>query len=527
MLYSTLTQSHPSRKPEVWGQIEELYHGGFDLVENAATYLPQQVGEPPQRYRERLQMASYVPYLGAIVDFFVATLFSKPLFVLPGTDAEDLETIGGLPADEKVYQAFSVDADRSRTTFSDVMREVFTTAMLKRVSYLGVDFPAADMQFTSLADEMYAGRSTPYVVRIAPEELLDWKLDEYGNFDWVVLYRRRCERVKPSDTRTSVSDEFKVWEMRDGRAVWSTFALGPRNPNQMVSEKEDVPLVAEGVTSFRTVPLVPISLPHGLWIGNKIGILAREHFQRRSALCAAENRSMFAIPFIKLGPEMSAPGAALPSEAQQNSSRGDRGPAMSFVARGFMTLGSEDEVGFAEPTGSSYALVDKQLVDLVNEMYRTAYQMSQSVSSTTQALGRSGRSKSHDNDATSIILEAYAEIVKSAAIKVFQIISSARGDNVEWQAHGLNHVVSGDRAELIQEAAAVGGIQIPSPTFRKLYLGKLSGELLGNVSPTTQAAIVAEISAVVDAESEHLDPFAASAPIALESEDTESGTEDV
>jgi hypothetical protein len=255
-------------------------------------------------------------------------------------------------------------------------------------------------------------------------------------------------------------------------------------------------------------------------VGNKLGVLAREHFQRRSALNAAENKSLFAIPYVKLGPEVTAPGAAMPAEVQQNPSRG-RDPRGEFNRRGYVVLGKDDGIGFAEPAGTAYELVDRQLEKLVDEMFRVVHQMASSVSATKQALARSGASKGEDRRATEIVLGAYGALVRDFAKRIYDCLSAARGEDVVWTTHGLDKFELEDRDGILKEALSLDAIAIPSATFRKSYKTKIALALVGNVPPETQDVIREEIERGVEQEGE-LDAHARAQPI----EDDDNRDED-
>ena len=262
-----------------------------------------------------------------------------------------------------------------------------------------------------------------------------------------------------------------------------------------------MPRVGAGKTTFREIPILELAVPPGLWVGNKIGVLAREHFQRRSALNAAENKSLFAIPWVKLGPEVTAPGSAMPSEVQQNPSRG-RDPRGEFNRRGYVVLGKDDDIGFAEPLGSAYELVDKQLDKLVDEMFRVVHQMASSISATKQALARAAASKAEDRRATEIVLAAYGALVRDFAKRIYDCLSAARGEKVVWTAHGLDKFELEDRDGILKEALSLDAIAIPSATFRKTYKTKIALALVGNVPPETQDVIREEIERGVEQEGE-------------------------
>jgi hypothetical protein len=229
--------------------------------------------------------------------------------------------------------------------------------------------------------------------------------------------------------------------------------------------------------------------------------MAKEHFQRRTNLNASENRSLFAVPVVKLGPEMSAPGEPLPSEVQQSPNRGVD-PIAQFRAAGYMVIGAGDDITFAEPSGGAYALVDGQLDKLVDEMHRVSHQMAQSVANTTSALGRSGLSKTEDRHPTETVLTALGAFVRELTTAVYDLIAKARGEDVVWQVHGLDSFETVDRPETLQEAMQVGALSIPSQTFRRLYKTQLAYKLLGSVSPEVAKTIEAEITEGVTTEDE-------------------------
>src|SRR5262245_38835404 len=83
MKYSSLSQKSPEYLETEWRELADLYAGGYQILKNARTYLPKMIGESLPRYRERLKIAAYMSYLGQIVDFLVANLFSQEIKLGP------------------------------------------------------------------------------------------------------------------------------------------------------------------------------------------------------------------------------------------------------------------------------------------------------------------------------------------------------------------------------------------------------------------------------------------------------------
>jgi hypothetical protein len=518
--YGTLRQRNPAYCAERWEELGDLYVGGYALVDKASRYMPKFVGESRERYRERLSAASYLAYMGQIADYFVANLFGQELTLTQAADANDPTTPGAPASDDGFWSAFAHDADLRGTPFVKVLRQVLTTALIKGKGLVVVDLPTPTEAAESLADEEASGATRGYAFEAAPEELIDWEPDDRGGFAWAILNRQIVRRASPEASRDRVVEEFKVWTLSGDRAAWELFRTAPYRPNQPPKDDDEVPRAADGTTTFKQIPILELSVPAGLWVGNKLGVLAREHFQRRSALNAAENKSLFAIPYVKLGPEVTAPGAAMPAEVQQNPSRG-RDPRGEFNRRGYVVLGKDDGIGFAEPAGTAYELVDKQLEKLVDEMFRVVHQMASSVSATKQALARSGASKGEDRRATEVVLGAYGALVRDFAKRIYDCLSAARGETVVWTTHGLDKFELEDRDGILKEALSLDAIAIPSPTFKKSYKTKIALALVGNVPPETQDVIREEIERGVEQEAE-LDAHARSEP----DEDNDSRDED-
>ena len=498
MIYKLLTQVNSQYKSEIWAELQALYEGGYSVVEKSNKFIPPLTGEHPARYQERTRAACYLNYIGQIVDFFAAGLFAKGVIVLPPGDAEDTTTPGST-ADLEFYNSFARNADRKGNSFTGVLREAFTSAILKKRGAVAVDFPAGEALAMSRADEQFFGEPLPYCYSIPVENIFDWKYGEDGELDWIILHDVKQERLEPEDSRDKKHHEFRIWRRQQGVVYWQLFKSEPYDDDHPIKEDIEIPLVDTGVTTFKRIPIIFIDIPHGLWVGNKAGPGALEHFQRRSTLVSAENRSMVAIPYVALGPEMSAPGDPLPSEAAMDPARGDD-PVLKFHRDGFLVLGAGDKVGYAEPEGRAYELVNNQLTELKDELFRVSHQMAASVSNRPSSLSRSGDSKEEDRRVEAIVLGAYADIMRPVAARIYETIAQARGDTVFWTVHGLDNFEKEDRGRLVSEATQLQVIAIPSPTFKKTYMTQLAVKLIAGAPAETVEQVRREIADAVESE---------------------------
>lgn len=504
--YSLISQTHDSYDGRRIEQINDLYAGGFEIMKKAQAYLPRLVGEGDERYAERLKIATYQPYFGQIVDQFVSDLFSQELHIAPAADADNKST-PGTPAPDTFYTEFLKNAERKgkkSRSFVNVLTDLCNSALKHRTALLCIDAPRPDDNEPppiNKADEEARGLDKYYVYECNLECLIDWETDEDDNLIWAIIRRREHRRPTPMARRDRTKESFTVWTIEPGgTAEWERWSITyddnkPPHPDDPMSPD------GAGTTSFKQIPIHCLELPKGLWVGNKIGPQALEHFRRRSSLIGSENRSLCAIPVAKLATETGAPGGVLPSEAQQDPNRG-KDPVRRFNGAGYVTIGKDDSIEFAEPSGACYELVNEQLKELRDDMFAVNHQMAASVRTNSTALGRSGLSKMKDMEATQRILQALGKYVRDFAIEIFEAIAAARGDEINWAAHGLDTYEVDDRESVLEESISMDQVAIPSPTFRKLHKFAIAKKLVPTADPQVLDVIQKEIEDGVDGEEE-------------------------
>jgi hypothetical protein len=504
--FGVLRQRHDDyrRDSGTWQELLDLYAGGYQLAANAKSYIYQLANESDTRYADRLKAAAYIGYLGQIVDYFVSSLFSQDLVVTEAPDAADPTTPGG-KSDAAFYSAFAHDADLAGNPFAAVIRTAFRNAILLKKSLIGVDFPKAPeaAQVVTRADEDAVGTNRAYVFEVPLEQCINWEVDRWGNWEFVVLYSSEAKQASPASMRgASVTHRFKVWtrESESGGAHWWLYEV-VEDPAQPLQPDAPVKLVDDAATSFQVVPIVSIEVKAGLWVGNKLGPLAKEHYQRRASLVAAENVSMVAIPFVKRGPEIGPIGGAVPSETQQNPRRG-ADPVGRMNARGWVEIGSQDELGFAEPAGACYQQVREELSDLKDEMHRIVHQMAAAVTTKASNTARSGDSKRQDRAAEAVVLGQFGRDVRDWARRIYDVIAGGRAEQVVWTPRGLDNFDTEERSDLLAEAVQVDLVAIPSKTFKAAYKTQIAMGLVPNAPPETQDLIRKEIQDGVEAEDE-------------------------
>jgi hypothetical protein len=496
---SLCSDEYTEMKP-VRAAIEDFYTGGYVLAKKVANYIPRLLGENPRRYNERVRSGAYINYFGQITDYYASALFTQEVSVRPAADAEDASSLGDEPEDDDVYTKLSKNSDGNGHTLNEVMHDVIVTALKNRSAWVHVELPPAQ-PVASKADEDALGLGLPWLFEVPADQIIDWDYDDDGELVYAVVNQVKKLKGPPGRRRNKTRETFEVWtrEVGDGDAEpvvsWARYVIEYDDQHPPQPHTECV-LEEEGETSFRRIPLLEMKLPDGLWLGNKLCPMAKEHFARRTTLNAAENRSMVAIPVVKLGSEIPAPGGAI-SEAQENPARGED-PVATFVAKGYEVIGKDDSIEFAEPEGHAYAHVAKRIDDLKDEMFRVAHQMSASVSMNAGMVKRSGQSKQEDRLAESLVLAAVGRIVRNFAVRIYDTISTARGEDIVWVPHGLDTYELEDREQVLEESLALQAVDIPSPTFRKEHAKRVARKVVPNMPPATIAKIDKEIESGVD-----------------------------
>lgn len=493
--YSVLNQKNPEYNHDKLERLESLYRGGDYLMSHLDLFMPQKPGEHPQVYADRLSHASYINYMAEIIDYYASNLFSKPLAIIPSADADDPTTIGNKMDDNDFYQQFSADANLAGDSFSAIMKAVLTDTLTYGYGYVGIDFPLVNELPTNLQEEEEIGASRAYLFCVDVESVINWECDDFGKFKWVVLKKCFVPQEGPFSQVDKKIHQFKVWTLENGFAKWQIYEFQTKL-NRDPRPQDEAILVGEGITSFHEIPILCLEVEDGLWIGNKIGHLVADHLKLRTSLLHAQARSLYAMPYYKQGAEFPSDGSL--SEVGQDVHRASKA-ARAFSNKGFAVLGPEDEVGFMEPEGKSYELINKELSELADEIHRVVHQMANTIKAQTQALSRSAASKDLDNRATEIILQEYGNVVREFAKQVYICISEARNEDIAWTPVGLSNYQIIDKEMMLKEAMALNGaVDIPSDTFKKAYYTRLATAIIPNVEPTTQLTIQKEIEQAID-----------------------------
>jgi len=452
-----IDKEHPeyAAKATLWKTYRDLYVGGEQLRKNADLYLVRRQKEPMEVYGERLSRVFYENYIGSIIDWYVATLFRRePRLVADGDDH----------AAKSFMQSFAEDCDWKGNTITEFFRNQLLEALITGESYTLVDFPRRLERADSRGEEDHSGASRAYLSGVPSEQLINWNMDEAGNFDWVVL---RCSsRRKPTVEHADWITE-TTWMYYD-RTSFRKYWRREMSPNKGSIELVDSGI--HGLAKLGIVPLFPFSLQQGLWLMNRAGLLQLEHFNKSNGLAWALTMGLFATPVVY-------------SEREWNQIVGE-----SY----YIQLAPGDRFGWTEPEGKVFQIAADNLNRLQKEIYRVCYLLTQAGGPLPNAQ-QSGVSKLRDFAITQEILRAYGDAVKEVIKKVLRAVISARDDKIAVDVSGLDEFDVGDFSSDLEDAERLLNIGIASPTLRKQVFKKLAYKFLSDVRQEIKEQIAREI----------------------------------
>jgi hypothetical protein len=452
-----IDREHPeyTARKEMWQTYRDLYAGGEQLKTNAERYLIRRMKEPSEVYSERLRRVFYENYSGSIVDWYAATLFRRePVLLYEGNNDPAKEFYGG----------FTGNCDQRGTALSDFLRKRLTEALITGSSYILVDFPRTKEVAASRAEEEAKGTSRAYLVGCQAEDLINWSLDERGNYEWVVL---RSTIELPSDPISGNRTKETRWTYYDKQ----TFRVYSQPEED--GKKGEIRLADQGLHGLAKLgqtPLFKLEISDGLWLMNKAGLTQIEHFNKSNALAWALTMGLFAMPVIY-------------SDKEWNQMVGE-----SY----YIQLGPDDKFGWAEPSGTVYQIAADNLTTLKEEIYRVCFLMIQAGGSTVSS-HQSGLSKQRDFAITQEVLRTYGDSIKDLLRRVLHAIEEAREDGLQIDVSGLDEFDIGEFSGELDDAIKLLAMQIESPTLKRQIYKRLAHKYLCDVRQEIKDQIAREI----------------------------------
>jgi hypothetical protein len=444
-----IDQEHPEYavKKAAWRRYRDLYAGGEQFRVNAAEYLIPRQREPGEVYAERLCRIFYENYVGSIVDWYAATLFRRePAITFEGND----------DASRTFFSAMVEDCDRRGTSLADFFRRQFTESLVTGTSYVLVDFPRAKTRPGTRGEEDASGASRAYLVEYGADDVINWSLDDYGNFEWVVIRTKQIKKDRVEDPEWRTETKWSYYDKRTYRIYGEDGVIDQGN---------------HALAKLGQTPLFALRIPEGLWMLNRAGSLQLEHFNKSNALSWALTMGLFAMPVVY----------------------SDREWSQMVGESYYIQLGPQDRFGWTEPEGKVYQIAADNLVRLREEIYRVCYLSQAGVEDSGSAHSQSALSKQMDFSITQEVLRGYGDAIKEQIRRVLRATVAAREDGLEVSVTGMDEFDIADFGTELEDAKQLLTLGVASPTLTKEVFKKLALKYLCDSRQDVKDRIAAEI----------------------------------
>jgi hypothetical protein len=376
------------------------------------------------------------------------------------------------PGVEEFFTGFGGDCDCRGTSLIEMARRVFIQSLVFRESYALIDFPRVRSEVSTRAEEDAVGKSRAYLVNYTAPQLINWKTDGNGAFEWVVLKTHRVYQEAFDEAELVSEDQWAYYDRENFRIYRLRHSEG--GSSAAGGGDEDVELVDQGrhgLAEIGRVPLVKMAVTDGLWLANKAALLQQEHFNKSNALAWALHMGLFAMPVIY-------------SEREWQQIVGEAY---------YIQLGPNDRFGWTEPEGNVFQIAAENLDRAKDEIYRVCYLMTQAGGREARHLGQSGASKQRDFAITHEVLRAYAGMIKGFLREVLELVRRARRDDVEISIAGMDQFADPDFGEELANAVGLQGLGIRSGRLEREVKKRVAMKYLEGASQEIKNEVAREI----------------------------------
>ncbi len=455
----------------LWEKMRLLYVGGMEMQLKAAEFLTRKPKEMSEVYATRLGKFSYNNHAGTAVDYYLAATFEEDLDANPAGDVLKEE-------DSKYYETFWKNCDKANTPLRDKLRDnTLRDLLLYGRAALLVDLPGGK-GFTSLLAQKQSGALDPYLTAYEPQFVTNWATDENGILQFVV-FQARTETVDPF-AASSYVDKWYMFTTTD----YYTFERAVPKDETVVPDEAQATLVDQGphaLSSKGIVPVVLLDVPGGMWLMNRAYLTALDHINTDNVLGFALWQAALVMPYIKSASTMQP----------------------QLAEAGYLQLGEKDEFGWTEPEGKSFGHLATRARTLVEDIYRAFYLLAQARSTEATPAQQSGFSKELDMSPSQKVLNLFGGLIRNAASQIYDMVSAAREDGIEWNVTGLEHD-EGNPAEEMQLAAEFAILNVPSDTAEKEMYRRVVYALFPYVDEDVKAQMIKEINEAASAQQRQL-----------------------
>ena len=433
---------------DTYFNVAVMFEGGSLIRKYADKFLLRRPKEDSSVYQHRLELMTYENNLGTGLGWWLAEMFSSEpkIDIRPQNPDGNPDSDGKLTPDQDQFyhQQFMKDCDRHGTPFIDFARELFKNLVLYRKSFVLVDQPVSDPdKYLTFMEQKDDGALNPYLVSFAPVQVINWDVDEHGNYNWMVIYQKTISTgflKKPMTVERWYfydRQQFRVYECQyDDSAAAS-------------GSNRKVDLVRVGyhaLAAKNVVPVQCIEFPEGWWLANRAYLPALEHIDTVNVLRWSLRMAGLAIPVVFTDDDLSSTTVS------------------EYM---YLKFSKDSRYEWSEPPGRSWEHLADRIQVLTEEIWRAMYLVAQARSTSATAGAASGVAKQQDMTPSHDVLGGMGGILRTALQNVLTMVMWARGDeklSPDVTGFTFEDKLTAAELDVIEEVLSLG---IPSETFEK------------------------------------------------------------
>jgi len=418
---------------KMWLLAYEAYKGIGGFANGA--YLDKYTRESDDKYENRQKVAYYTNLVAPNLNRYVGYIFKNPPTRV---------------VNNKLLTTFIDDCDNASNSLDVFMSNTALEVKIRGVGLVLVDMPET-LTSTTL-EEQLNNREIPYLKFIPPENVVDFKLDKFGKFEFISFY----------DTMTDPDDltqEIQVVRYFD-KIGWKVTDLADN-------------VIKQGEHALQKCPIVLISetgdfLDTGEF--TQVAQLAKRHYNLNSELDELLRGQTFSILTIQTD-------IAPDSEAEINIGTDNA----LFYGQGL------DRPDFIAPSADPATTYMNKIKEIEKTIDRIMYNIN------TNEARESGISLQMKFQGLNSSLSKFASRLEDAERRIFEIACDWLGIPYDYD---IVYNKEFDITDITKELSVLEGIRelgYDIPTYEKLKMQKIIANDLGSLDPETAAQIFAEI----------------------------------
>lgn len=181
-------RTHPLYRQYIkeWLFYEESAQGGKEYYSNEDNLYSHRLEDQAGDYQDRLDRVYYLNYCSLVCAIYADYIFKE---------------IVRRPPEPKL-DGWRINTDGRGTDVDTFMNHVSYLSSVYGQVHVVVDSPyAADINVPLHVYKADQERFNPYSVIVTPQDLRDWSVDEFGNYNWVLIRSRGYSDVNPYGER--------------------------------------------------------------------------------------------------------------------------------------------------------------------------------------------------------------------------------------------------------------------------------------------------------------------------------------